>query len=247
LIAYCDPNSFDNVLVWDHSAAATAFARNAIEERQPGIRVRIANPAGNVADRSHILLVSHVLNELDGPTRSELIALARRAAAVLFVEPGTPEDSRSLIAVREELRDNFFSWSPCPHNEKCGMLVEANSRHWCHHFAKPPTEAFTESGWGRFSQMMSIDPRSLPYSHLALDRAEPRRPENLHRLIGRPRQSTGLSKLLTCTAQGAAEFEMQKRDVPPLWKTLDKGRHENLFDFETENGRITGGSVYHPG
>jgi ribosomal protein RSM22 (predicted rRNA methylase) len=188
--------------------------------------------------------VSHVLNELDEPSRVQLIALARRAAAVVWVEPGTWKDSRSLIAVREELRDGFTCRAPCPHNERCGMLAEENHRHWCPHFATPPSEAFTESGWGRFSKLMGIDPRSLPYSHLVLDREKPGDPPGLHRLIGRPRQSTGLSRLLTCSENGLRELELQKRDAPSLWKTLDKGRHEDLFDLEEKNGRITRGSPH---
>lgn len=246
LLAYCRPESFDEVVIWDHSAAATSFARSAIEMRSPKMVVRVVEPGGAVKDNEFILVVSHVLNELDGHSRDQLVSLARRAAAVLWIEPGTWKDSRSLIAVREELRESFSCWSPCPHNERCGMLAEENHQHWCHHFATPPTEAFTESGWGRFSRLIGIDPRSLPYSHLVLDRTKPTRTAGLHRLIGRPRQSTGISKLLTCSENGVDDLELQKRDVPSLWKALDKGRHRNLFALEVENGRITGESSHSP-
>src|ERR1019366_7392280 len=49
-----------------------------------------------------VLVVSHVLNELAPAARDQLRALAHRAEAVLWVEPGTYADSRALIAVREE-------------------------------------------------------------------------------------------------------------------------------------------------
>lgn len=240
LLAYAPDASFDDVVLWDHSPVATSFAEAAIRARRPGQAVRVADPEQVAIDRAFVLVVSHVLNELDTTGRAALLALARRAAAVLWVEPGTSDDSRALITVREELRTEFHGWAPCPHDGQCGLLAEVNTRHWCHHFARPPTEAFTESGWALFGQRLGIDLRSLPYSYLVLDRRAPARAAGAVRVIGTPRESTGTKRILRCREDDVAEVELVKRVAPALWRTLDKARHDGLLTWTEQDGRITG-------
>ena len=170
--------------------------------------------------------------------RAAIEALARRAAAVLWVEPGTRDDSRALIAVREALRAEFHCLAPCPHDGPCGLLTDDNARHWCHHFARPPTEAFTESGWAQFAQRLGIDLRSLPYSYLVLDRRPPERRAEAARVLGTPREATGLMRILRCRENGVAEVELLKRTAPALWRRLEKGRHDGLFAWAEDDGRI---------
>jgi ribosomal protein RSM22 (predicted rRNA methylase) len=240
LLAYTPEGSFDRVVLWDHSPVATTFAEAAIHARRPGQTVQVADPEQVVVDGGFVLVVSHVLNELDPAGRAALLALARRAAAVLWVEPGTSDDSRALIAVREELRTEFHSWAPCPHDARCGLLAEVNARHWCHHFARPPTEAFTESGWAEFGRRLGVDLRSLPYACLVLDRRAPARAAGMARLIGTPREGAGLMRILRCREEGVAEVELVKRTSPALWRTLEKGRHDGLLAWSEQDGRITG-------
>ena len=239
---------FDEVLLWDRSPAATRFAEAAVRERHPDLDVRVVEPSGAVTDRAFVLVVSHVLGELAPTDREELVALAARAVAVLWVEPGTFDASRALIDVREQLRGEFHCWSPCTHDARCGMLALENGRHWCHHFARPPTEAFTDPGWAGFSRALGIDLRSLPHSHLVLDRRPaPREPSRSVRLIGEPRRSSNVLKLLRCRADGVAEVELVKRRAPALWRALDKGRHDGLFGWdEPGGGRPSGGGSAEP-
>ncbi len=239
LLAYAPEGSFDEVVLWDHSPVATSFATAAIHARRPAQTVRVADPTAVTAAGGFVLVVSHVLNELDADGRAALLALARRAAAVLWVEPGTSADSRALIAVREDLNGEFHCVAPCPHDGPCGLLTEVNARHWCHHFARPPTEAFTESGWAQFATRLGIDLRSLPYSYLVLDRRTPQRAAAASRIIGTPRESSGTMRILRCRDCGVADVELQKRTSAALWRTLDKARHDGLFDWEESDGRIT--------
>jgi ribosomal protein RSM22 (predicted rRNA methylase) len=239
LLAYTPEASFDEVVLWDHSPVATTFAEAAIRARRPGQAVRVADPEQAATEGGFVLVVSHVLNELDAAGRAALIALARRAAAVLWVEPGTSEDSRALIAVREELRAEFHCWAPCPHDARCGLLAEVNARHWCHHFARPPTEAFTESGWAEFGRRLGVDLRSLPYAYLVLDRRAPARSPDAVRIIGTPRESAGMMRILRCREDGVAEVELLKRTAPALWRTLEKGRHDGLLAWGEQDGRVT--------
>lgn len=244
VLAQLDAGCFDEVMLWDHAPKATAFAASAIRARYPHLGVRVVEPGGAVRDGQFVLVLSHVQNELDAAGCEALLGLARRAAAVLWVEPGTSVDSRALVATREALRDTFRCLAPCPHNQPCGLLSPGNERHWCHHFARPPTEAFTDAGWARFGRELGIDLRSLPYAFLVLDRhrVQPR-PAGLVRLIGEPRTGAGMMRLLRCRADGVTEVELQKRQSPALWRALEKGRHEGVFSWTETGGRVEPGGA----
>jgi len=242
-LAHFGTGSIEDIILWDHSPAATRFARAAIEAEHPGPSVRVADPSTAEDGPPFVLLVSHVINELDTTGLEALLALARKAEAIIWIEPGTREDSRRLLGVREQLRGVFHCHAPCPHDGPCGMLAAENARHWCHHFARPPTEAFTSRGWSLFAQRLNIDLRALPYSHLVLDRRPPPRIPDAVRIIGAPREYSGLMKILRCREDGVSEVELQKRDSKPLWKKLQKKRDPGLLAWrETEASRIAPGS-----
>lgn len=157
--------------VWDQSGLAADFAATAAEARFPGLRVEAVTPGFLAGDAPiGILVVSHVLNELSEASLPALRALASRADAILWVEPGTRECSRALVELREPLRERFRVVAPCTHQAACGLLAPENARHWCHHFAAPPAAIFADSDWVKFGRRAGIDLRSLPYSLLALER-----------------------------------------------------------------------------
>jgi len=159
-----------------------------------------------------VLVLSHVLNELRA-----LPEALEQAEAILWVEPGTFDDSRALIAVRERLRDRFHVVAPCTHGERCGMLAP----HWCHFFAAPAVGIMSDPNWVRFAKRAGIDLRSLPYSYLVLDRTTP--PTGGARIIGEPRLYRGYAKVLRCRAVGVGEETIQKRDDPEFFRQLKKG------------------------
>jgi len=239
LLAHAPSGSFREILLWDHSATATTFAANRIAEKFPEVTVHVGEPSSQRdAGDAFVLVISHVINELAGEARADLLTLARSAAAIVWIEPGTTADSHALIAIREELRADFHCLAPCPHNGRCGLLTANNQRHWCHHFARPPTEVFTDSGWAKFSRQLEIDLRSLPYSHLVMDRRTLGDANAQNRIIGEPRKSAGLMRILRCRAENVQEVELQKRDHPALWKTLQKGAHDGIFTWSERDGRI---------
>jgi hypothetical protein len=147
------------------------------------------------------LLISHVLTELNPEQTAALVDLAARAECVLWIEPGTSEVSRRLIGIRERLKERFNVIAPCTHAAPCGMLSSENERHWCHHFAAPPREIFTDGNWSRFARLTGIDLRDLPLSFLVLDqRAAPSLPAGSGRVIGHPRVYKAHALLLGCDA-----------------------------------------------
>lgn len=239
-IVHYGVEAFDEVHLWDHSAIACRFAQKTINAIYPELKVEIApapSPSSPVKDDT-LVLVSHALNELGFEAQQNLSTQFKGAGQIFFVEPGDHSASRKLVAQREALRSDFHIAAPCTQCESCPLLLEDNLRHWCHFFGKPPIEAFTEGFWARFAQTMEIDLRSLPYSFLALsskkigtehcatreverqDTTSVAKPAS--RLIGRPRQFKGYTRLLSCDQVGLRDLELQKRDDKQLWKTIKK-------------------------
>lgn len=232
VLEFYGPHLFDKVTLWDHSALATRFAQKTIRDAHPHLQVEIHTSSHIPQDST--VLISHAVNELGHDALQRLAQQLRAASQVIAVEPGDHTASRKLIALRESLKTDFRPLAPCTHCDACPMLAEDNQRHWCHFFGKPPIEAFTEGFWTRFSQTMEIDLRSLPYSFLALqNRNHPTVESDLvsrsSRLIGRPRQFKGYTRLLSCDSEGLRELELQKRDDKQLWKALKKSPTRSLF------------------
>jgi hypothetical protein len=207
------------LVLWDRSPVAMQFAARKAREELPSISVWLDRPFDHDFGT---LLISHVLTELSDEQLVELLALAVHATSVIWVEPGTYEVSRRLIAAREHLRGVFQVVSPCTHQAACGMLTPENDRHWCHHFAPSPPEVFTDGNWARFGKLAGVDLRSLPLSFLVLDKRPPPRSEMV-RVIGRPRVYKAHALLLGCDASGVREYRCTKRDEPEEFRRLKKG------------------------
>ena len=265
VIGHFGPEKFRSLQVTDQSAAAMEFATGAAQAAFPCLHIESTDAAGNPlgcppyknpsrancrarspkgfapsssASSVGLLVVSHVLNELNDQNRGDLLRLADRAEAVLWVEPGTYADSRTLIEMREALRDRFNVVAPCTHREKCGMLTPENERHWCHFFAQPPANIMADSNWVRFAQRVGIDLRRLPYSYLVMERrttADRSRLETaptgecLARIIGAPRMYKGFAKVLACQCDGVREVTVQKRDDPELFRALKNGEAQTTI------------------
>lgn len=226
---------YESVALHDRSPLALRFAADALRRHFPSVEIR----AGETGARGTLLLISHVLGELDAAALTHLLALAREAGEIIWVEAGTHADSRRLIEVREQLLGEFAAVAPCTHQVRCGMLAAENSRHWCHHFAAPPAEAFQDARWAELGRELGIDLRALPYSFLVLERprAIPPIPPGFSRIIGEPRHSKGYSRVLSCQAEGVAEFVLQKRDDPELLRELKRGTTP-IYRWKVQDGKI---------
>ncbi|MEJ1971231.1 MAG: class I SAM-dependent methyltransferase [Lacunisphaera sp.] len=212
---------FSRLVLHDHSGLALDFAEHRARQAFPDLTVERASTRLLRGDEPiGLLVISHVVNELDDIAKAELADLAARAEAILWVEPGTHEMSRALGSWRERLRDRFHLAGPCPHQAACGVLAPGNERHWCHFFAAPPAGVYADSGWVRFGQRAGIDLRSLPYAFLALDRRPSTFDPGYSRIIGEPRLYKGYAKIFNCDAGGVAELMLQKRDAPGLLKAF---------------------------
>jgi hypothetical protein len=229
---------FTKLSVHDRSAQALRFAAEQVRGAFPTVKVQAEEEVGP----GSLLLVSHVINELAPASLSRLLRLAANAADVIWVEAGTHADSRGLVEVREQmLARGFQAIAPCTHQARCGMLAPENARHWCHHFAAPPPEAFQNARWAEFGRELNIDLRSLPYSFLVLSRRESTTPPGFARVIGRARDATGFSKILSSEERGVAELVLQKRDAPALLREIRKGPEVPIYRWTVEAGKIKAG------
>lgn len=224
--------------VWDHSPLARDFAVKAARQTFPGTHVDEAPPEDITAD---LLVVSHVLNELDENAREKLRSALARVQAVIWIEPGTREVARELQTWRDQLVSEFFVWAPCTHAHPCPLRAIGRERDWCHHFAAPPSAVFADRNWVKFGQRAGIDLRGLPYSYLVLDRATRPETEGLSRVLGRPEHFKPYARVLNCDAQGAAELTIAKRSLPELYKQLDRTKGPLLYRWTHDGHHVASG------
>ena len=222
--------------VHDRSALATGFALQRAQAKYAGLEA-----GSGIPQEPALTLLSHVLTELS-PEQTELLLsqVVTRSTTVIWVEPGTYEASYALIAVRERLRAHFNVVAPCTHPHGCGMLTAGNEPHWCHHFATPPPEVFTDGDWARFARLVGVDLRALPVSFLVLDRrAAPPLPAGARRVLGRPRVYKGFARLLGCAEAGVSEYELSKRRLPDEFRRIRKDEGDSLQRWQVEGNQIT--------
>ena len=265
VLEFFGPDRFRSLQLFDRSPLAMEFAEEKAREMFPSLPVAItssplplAHPMGEgsgvraSAPAIGTLVVSHVLGELDEEGGRALRQAIDGAGAVLWVEPGTFADSRSLIDLREALSESFHVIAPCTHASACGLRAPQNQRHWCHHFAKPPANIMADSDWVRFARRAGVDLRSLPYSFLVLERKGLRQsgagllPEGFSRIIGAPRFYKGYTRIFSCQADGVRDLMLQKRDDPGLFKTLERHRAEPVYRWKLNRDRIQAAEALGP-
>ncbi len=224
------------LLVHDRSAHAMTFALKSHAEATPRIPAKRLPAVRDAAP--DVLLVSHVLAELDQDGEDELRALISRSKRVLIVEPGNRRVARQLSQLRDEFLDTFYLQAPCPHQGTCPALTEAND--WCHFFATPPPEVFTDGFWARVARELNIDLRSLPYAFLAMCRkdAGPAPPalEDPERLLGRAEILKHFARVRCCSDRGLELIEITKRHETKIWRALKK-RPEQVRQAQAERNK----------
>jgi hypothetical protein len=229
----------ERLLLHDRSPLAVEFAAQRARAAFPGLAIE----SGTGAEPIAVLVLSHVVNELDARGTAEVRALCARAAAILWVEPGAHQDSRVLGAWREELRAaGMHVVAPCTHGGACPLLAEGNERHWCHFFAPPPPALAADARWVELGRRAGIDLRSVPYAFLTLDRRPAAPLQGASRVLGAPRASKADVALYGCDAGGVAALMVRRRDDPALWKELGTARGPLLYRWVREGNRIRGGA-----
>jgi hypothetical protein len=216
---------------WDRSTRAVTFARAKAREEDVALGAVDGDPA--------TLLISHVVGELPDVELTRLVEFARRATAVVWVEPGDHASSRALIAVRERLIGDLSVVAPCTHQNACPMAVEGEMRDWCHHFARAPWEVFADPGWARFSNEMGIDLHSTPLSFLVMDRRPGQAlPAGTMHLVGSPRVHKPHVFVYGCDDSGLHGRRLTKRRHPDLYRQAKKGNLDAIAEWAANGDEI---------
>lgn len=207
------------IYLWDKSDFALNYSLKKIKNSKPLKRV----------PKDSIVLLSHVINEISKNELEVLFFELEKAQTILWAEPGTFDESHSLIRAREILKKNFNVIAPCPKTETCGLLN--HKKDWCHHKVTTPTEVFQDSAWKEFSNKVKIDLRSLNTSYLVLDKTL--KPNFEHRMIGEPRVYTGYLNYLDCSNEGVVEKRILKKEDKNRFKKLSK-THSGWYHLHSE-------------
>lgn len=227
-------SGIDEIGLIDQSPLAMKFAQQKLLLQK---KVATSWPIEKPFSEKTLLLISHVLSELQENEIASLIEKAATAHEIIWVEPGSHELSKKLGGIREILlKQGFHLLAPCTHEGACQMLQEQHNRDWCHFFAKPPLEIFQSAFWHEASHQLGIDLRSLPYSYLVFSReSQISFPQNNERLIGYPREFKGYGKLFCCSSSHLCERILQKRDNPSLFKKFIKNKKEGTFIWKLDD------------
>lgn len=217
----------------DQDPQARRFASQRFAAEVPAVRLREQR-------HTDVLLISHVLNELDSGGQGALLEALGACSAVVWIEPGTYADSRALIQWRERLlQADWHIVAPCTHSAPCGMLAEGNEKHWCHFFAPVPREVFHTAFWSHFRQETGVDLSTLPYAGLVAQKEPLEHPVDSYRHLGKPRVHKGGAKLLSCGHQGVENIELPRNLDKELYKQLRRDANPSLIHGTHEKQRWT--------
>ncbi|MFN8366842.1 MAG: small ribosomal subunit Rsm22 family protein [Candidatus Kapaibacterium sp.] len=210
------------LLLHDRSNRAMEFSQQAAQLQFPNLSVEYSAPIPNFSQAT--VVISHVITELSEEQIKSLCIQVQSAQCVLWVEPGTYVASRALLHAHQLLKSQFNVIAPCTHKESYGMNTSTNKRHWCHFFATPPEEAFTDRNWSRFTEETGIDLSDLPLSYLVLDKRPtiPYKPDSM-RFIARADVQKYDAIVVGCSATGVKDYVVSKRTSPEVYKLLKKG------------------------
>lgn len=151
-------------------------------------------------EKTDLLTVSYVLNELTETDRAALVDTAAAAAqAVVIVEAGTPAGYARVIEARDRLvAAGFRVAAPCPHSAACPIEP---GRDWCHFSAR-----VSRSSLHRQVKGGSLGHEDEKFSYVAAtrlpaDRATPA----AARVVRRPQIRKGQVLLDLCGSDGRLE------------------------------------------
>lgn len=166
--------------------------------------------ANDVRDEAQLLVCSYSLTEFQ-----KTPDLFGAQSDLILLEPGTREDGRKLLELREKLKTMGYSiWAPCTHQGHCPLLVESQTD-WCHdriHFEAP-------SWFLEIEKHLPIKNPTLSFSYLiASKRPSPVPPDRFARLIGDQLHEKGKTRQLFCRGERREYLSwLERYGEAPKW------------------------------
>ena len=217
--AACWP-SLQQMTAWEREPAFLDLGRR-LAQASPDRAVagaqweRVVLGAGPLpgTERYDLVVLGHVLNELDPAARQAVVEAAWKCCrgVLLLVEPGTPAGFAVIRALRDALLPRGArTIAPCAHDRPCPLLGD-----WCHFPQRLDRPAFQRrvkegtAGW-----------EDAKFSYAALARFGPAAPI-WGRLIHQPQVHKGTVELIVSSVAGIVRPEVPKRDRPAYRAAAD--------------------------
>lgn len=148
-----------------------------------------------------LVVASYVLGELDDVPRSALALWEQAADTVAFVEPGTPDGYRRVLAARAAvLGAGGHTVAPCPHDRPCPLP----SDDWCHFAVRLPRSKLHRRAKG---VELGYEDEKLSYAVLSREPVE----AASARIIRQPQVRSGHVNLVTCEPDGIHQRTVSRK------------------------------------
>jgi ribosomal protein RSM22 (predicted rRNA methylase) len=122
--------------------------------------------------------------------------------ALVFIEPGTPIGYSRMMKLRSLLLDmGGFLWAPCPHHGNCPITKDD----WCHFSVR-----VSRSSLHRKLKSAELGYEDEKFCYLIIGKESC--PSYSSRILRRPIQGSGHTKLCLCQKEGLNECIVSKRD-----------------------------------
>ncbi len=156
------------------------------------------------AARSTMAVFSYSLTE-----RDHLPEWVMDQEAIAIVEPGTNQDGRRLLAIRDELiAAGYKIWAPCTHQGACPLLAHSKTD-WCHNRVEWTQPDFYQA----IEAHLPMKHRTLVYSYLLARRSmnPPDGLRGLARLTGDQMTQKGQTRQMMCRGSEREFLSWQHR------------------------------------
>ena len=173
-----------------------------IDDRKLREFIAAGNPEKTLA------VFSYSLTELDG-----LPDWVPDCEALAIIEPGTNQDGRRLLAVRENLiRQGYKIWAPCTHQGACPLLTHSKTD-WCHDRIQWQQPDF----YSAIEQHLPMKHRTLVFSYLLARKnlPPPAKLSSAARLTGDQQNLKGQTRQMVCRGTDREFLSWQHRHGEP--------------------------------
>lgn len=170
---------------------------------------RVEGPSGwqNTSDFD-LAVGGFLLGELTEPAQETVILeMARRAAVVVVIEPGTPTGYRRVLGARTALISaGRHVLAPCPHEHACPLTA---TQDWCHFAVR-----LTRSIRHRHAKGGELGYEDEKYAYVVASSQPP--PGRSDRILRHPQMRTGHVRMTLCTNDsGIQDVTVSKRHGDP--------------------------------
>lgn len=174
------------------------------------------------------LVVSYVLNEVD-----DWPEIPSHVKRIVVIEPSTHQAGRRMLRWRDErLKNGWYAWAPCTHQNSCPLLINSG-KDWCHHRIH-----WNKPGWFYdLEKFLPMKNDTLTLSYLLLSREKPVDDLlGIARVVGDEQEEKGKSRQMICRGPAREFLSWLHRDQISL--RLKRGDLVKIKDAEPRGSEL---------